>query len=127
MGISRNNRGRALELWLASSFSSHAPERTLGYSPVCDGEARLRAEGLGFDLAEVLFDGIVPSVFMTIETSNARNFGETAPSGFLARDYTVTGVVSQSFHTQGHSGIDNGYSQVQSEGVGNIRKSFKFS
>jgi hypothetical protein len=90
------------------------------------GESRLRAEGLSFDLAEVLFGGIVPSVFMTIETPNTRNFGETAPSVFLPRDYAVTRAVSQSFQTQKRSGIDNRYGQALIEGVGNQRKSLKF-
>jgi hypothetical protein len=80
-----------------------------------------------FDLAAMFFDGIVATVFMPIQTRNSRNFGETAASGFLASGYTAAGIVSRSFHTQGHSGIDNRYSQADTQGTGNRRKSLEIS
>jgi hypothetical protein len=69
------------------------PEGALSYFPVRDGQSRLRAKDLRFDLAPVLFDGIVTPASMTIKTSNTRNFGETARSGFLDGVRGAAGVI----------------------------------
>ena len=102
------------------------PEGALGYLPVRDGQSCLRAEGLRFDLAPVLFDGIVTPAFMTIETSNTWNFGETATSGLLAGVRGAAGVI-RCFHAQVNTSIDKRYSQAQFEGFVILCKSLKFS
>jgi hypothetical protein len=70
-------------------------------------EAIRRAEGRRFNLAPVLFDGIVTPAFMTIKTTNTRIFGKTATSGFLAGMRGPAGVL-RCFHAQMSTSMDNG-------------------